>query len=849
MIQSQLFTRILRKSNPALIAAVVAIGLLASASPGLAITMTWTNGSALWTSPTAWTTNLFTGLEPIGLTNSTCSPTATSNVTATCVGGNGSPASGDTANFTNNTSYTVTVNTSTNVTIMTVSNTAGIVTMDAGANTLTVATRFRIAESDANSTAVWAGGTLSVGGTGAAKLQVAPNSDSFGAFIVTGGTVLAGGSLNMGGSSLTGTGRLVISGSGVFTNANAPNLALAFRLRSAGCQLIVTNGGKFFWPAETRAISNSMILVSDPGSLLYCTNVVGATACLSIGYLDAVAQGPGSLLIVSNGATVYSDGTVTIGRGGANPGQFTAFSTGLVVRAGKLIAAGDSRVIIGTGSVGGSASNNLTVYDGGYFECDGTSVTMGNSAGLVGNSFNMGGKGAMSTGLAVLVNINSTAVGSRFVVTNAVFTCTRVAFSGTSGNSVTVLANGTLNLTGPIKFDTTNNLTISSVNGGTITINAGTINAAVGRTNVTSVSIGTDTSTGNSLIVTNGGNLFADNITVQGTNSIVFTSGTISTGGMTIQSNANNDVEFVVGNGVNAAYYDMATGGSGFHRFRTGGTPDLVITNGAFLRGSGTFTGSIKVLGTFVPGFANAVGSIFSSNSVTFGSSAVLNYDLGTNSDSVTIGTNTTLFLAGTLNVQDSGGFTATNYTLFTLLTDTTVTTNTLTVNSLPAGFTAVVSNDVPNGKVLLVVSAIGGGDPYNTWATTTYGLSGGNAAGTADPDGDGMSNTNEFLAGFNPTSSAAYLHIISVTRTATTNITVTYLGASGDSAGSAGPKTNVLDFTTGGTGGNYSNNFQSANQTNILTGGTGLGGLSSFVDTNGAIGATRYYRVRVLVP
>jgi hypothetical protein len=42
------------------------------------------------------------------------------------------------------------------------------------------------------------------------------------------------------------------------------------------------------------------------------------------------------------------------------------------------------------------------------------------------------------------------------------------------------------------------------------------------------------------------------------------------------------------------------------------------------------------------------------------------------------------------------------------------------------------------------------------------------------------MSNTNKFLAGFNPTNAAAYLHIISVA-TSSTNIIVTYLGASGD--------------------------------------------------------------------
>ncbi len=83
-------------------------------------------------------------------------------------------------------------------------------------------------------------------------------------------------------------------------------------------------------------------------------------------------------------------------------------------------------------------------------------------------------------------------------------------------------------------------------------------------------------------------------------------------------------------------------------------------------------------------------------------------------------------------------------------------------------------------------------------------------------------------------------------------NLVVTYLGASGDSTYSPGfaSRTNVLEFTTGTVNGSYSsNNFASTGQTNILSGGIGLGTVASFIQTNGVTGATRYYRVRVLVP
>jgi hypothetical protein len=150
-----------------------------------------------------------------------------------------------------------------------------------------------------------------------------------------------------------------------------------------------------------------------------------------------------------------------------------------------------------------------------------------------------------------------------------------------------------------------------------------------------------------------------------------------------------------------------------------------------------------------------------------------------------------------------------------------------------------------------------GGGpsDPFTTWQNhyfTPAELGNPAFSGSgADPLGKGINNTNQFLAGFNPTNSAAYPHIISVARTSGTNTTVTYLGASGDSTYLGGPasRTNVLESTTGTANGSYSNNFVSTGITNILSGGTGLGQVATMVHTNGGTGPTRYYRIRVLLP
>jgi hypothetical protein len=141
---------------------------------------------------------------------------------------------------------------------------------------------------------------------------------------------------------------------------------------------------------------------------------------------------------------------------------------------------------------------------------------------------------------------------------------------------------------------------------------------------------------------------------------------------------------------------------------------------------------------------------------------------------------------------------------------------------------------------------------PFETWQFQYFGST--NCAlcgGTADFDGDGMINTNEFVAGFNPTNSTAALRIIQI-ETIGNDVKVTYLGANGDSTSplAIACRTNVLEFAPGAAGGSYSNNFTSTGQTNILCGGTGLGIVTNMIHSGGATNIPAgYYRVRVLVP
>jgi PKD repeat protein len=135
---------------------------------------------------------------------------------------------------------------------------------------------------------------------------------------------------------------------------------------------------------------------------------------------------------------------------------------------------------------------------------------------------------------------------------------------------------------------------------------------------------------------------------------------------------------------------------------------------------------------------------------------------------------------------------------------------------------------------------------PLQSWSDY-YGVPG----DSGDADGDGMSNTNEFLAGLNPTDGGVYLHIIDIAKS-NSDIYIHYIGADGDDSWWPGiaSRTNVLEYSPGTANGSYSNNFLSTGQTNILSGGNGTGVLTNMVDYGGATNVpSRYYRVRVLVP
>ena len=222
------------------------------------------------------------------------------------------------------------------------------------------------------------------------------------------------------------------------------------------------------------------------------------------------------------------------------------------------------------------------------------------------------------------------------------------------------------------------------------------------------------------------------------------------------------------------------------------------------------------------------------SNDLNLGINTTLNFGMGTIATEIAVTGNLTL--GGTLNVADAGGFTSGAYTLFTY--GGALTDNGLAIGATPStNFTYAISTNTP-GLVTLVVTGIGGPlDPFAAWQLQYFGCTNcPQAAANADPLGKGMSNTNQFLAGLNPTNSVSVFRITSVLRQ-TNDVTITWQ--------TAGGRTNIVQATGGVSG--YTTNYSNVSGAIVIPGSGDV--ITNYVDGGGATNTpSRFYRVR-LVP
>lgn len=123
---------------------------------------------------------------------------------------------------------------------------------------------------------------------------------------------------------------------------------------------------------------------------------------------------------------------------------------------------------------------------------------------------------------------------------------------------------------------------------------------------------------------------------------------------------------------------------------------------------------------------------------------------------------------------------------------------------------------------------------PFATWQMQYFQCTScPEAAADADPDGDGMSNTNEFLTGTDPTNSASAFRITGVAQEGN-DIRVTWIMGSG--------KTNALQATTGDVTGGFTNNFA-----DLFIATNTVGTTTNYLDVGAASVPARYYRVRLI--
>ncbi len=273
------------------------------------------------------------------------------------------------------------------------------------------------------------------------------------------------------------------------------------------------------------------------------------------------------------------------------------------------------------------------------------------------------------------------------------------------------------------------------------------------------------------------------------------------------------------------------------------GGPFTIVSGGAFsLPGFGTTNVVVQFAPVTLDGFTNAVivatangGTATNTVSGTGADLPVASFSATPTVGPVPLTVNFTDNSTGTIdsNFWDFGDGGTTNFAAPTNVQYTYANPGVYTVTLIASnsdGISTLVSNNL--------ITAM---DPYTWWASNYFGCATcPQAQPNADPLGKGMSNTNQFLAGVNPTNGASALRIISAVRQ-TTDVLVTWT--------TAGGRTNAVQATTGGANGSYTTNFVDITAwPHIIIDGSG-DVTTNYVDIGGATNTpSRFYRIR-LVP
>ena len=262
------------------------------------------------------------------------------------------------------------------------------------------------------------------------------------------------------------------------------------------------------------------------------------------------------------------------------------------------------------------------------------------------------------------------------------------------------------------------------------------------------------------------------------------------------------------------------------------GTGAVTVVSGATLGGTGLVAGAVNLGAAAVLRPGDPVGSLTVSNNLVLSNTSVLEYALGTNSSQLVVKGNLTL--GGTLNITDAGHFGAGTYVL--IVYSGTLTDHGPTVGTTPDPSLSYAIDTSTGGQVKLNVTGPTVTDPYAAWQQQYFHCTAClDAAGDADPLGKGISNTNQFLVGLDPTNRASLFQIVSAVCSAADMIVTWQAG---------GGKTNVVQVSSGQSDDGYTNTFEDL--ASIIITGTG-DVTTNYTDAGGATNRpARYYRVRL---
>jgi T5SS/PEP-CTERM-associated repeat protein/autotransporter-associated beta strand protein len=432
-------------------------------------------------------------------------------------------------------------------------------------------------------------------------------------FTFVDGTLLLGTGSSISASSTFRIGNAFNGSVRVSGGATVSNATETYVGNSATGALTIEGAGSS-WSSEFLYIPTAgSVTVSDAGTLSMTTGLIGlypnSTAQATVTGLGSSWNASRAIYVgyLSSGSlTVADQGTVTAGESVA-VGAFNDAS-------GQLTVTGaNSSINAPTFNIGlsSTAVGIITLTDHGTLN-----ATASNGADVINTGGDQGSAGTVNLGAAS----NAAAATAGILNVSAV----------RNGNGLgTLQFNTTGTALAPTYF--TRDGTASGVGVNTLETSTGTL--SVVHTAGYTVASGTFAHAGNTTV--NGGTLVL-------TGDNTYAGNTILNGGNLV---ANNTVGSATGSGSVTVNSGAALGGSGF----IGGL--TTIESGA----------------TLAPG--NSPGTLTFANGLTLANGSILEFELGTTSDllRITGGTLTGSASAGgiTLNLANSGGFTAATYTLF----------------------------------------------------------------------------------------------------------------------------------------------------------------------------------------